>query len=290
MAEHAVFAPSGPPWTIAGHDDGTPIVTANAFYSTATTWYVVGGGVYVPAGAPFPAQVTLSLRTAAYETLVDLAAPPLASGVADAVEGWSDTRWAPFEVSPVTAMWICMEADGAYAFGTPPSTDPFQSVDGADLYLAEAGAQPRGAYRIGTDVTTPSGAHYATRILVTDDPDGGGTVWEISGLAPVVSAAAGAVTARRAVSGAAPALSAAAGAVTARRAVAGLAPVASAAVGAVGARRPIAGSAAVVSAAFGSVVLADVPDPLPTRGTLVARVPVRGLVPRAPLRTLEARC
>lgn len=288
MAEHSVFGASAPPWSLAGFDNGSPITTANAFYATTTPWYVVGGGLYVPLGAPFPAQVTIGLRTAAYETLVDLSTAPLASGVADVAPGRIETRWAPVLLPPVNAAWISLEGTSSYVYGEVPNADYFQATDGSDLYLAEAGVQPRAAYRIGGDVTTSSPAHYGFTIFVTDDPDGG-TVWEVSGLAPATTTASGAITARRAVSGATPVVSAATGEVTALLGVAGAAQAVSGAVGAVAARRPVSGSAAVVSSAFGSVVLADTPDPLPIRGTLTPRTPARGLTARTPRRRLEAR-
>lgn len=269
MAEHNVFGSDPPPWALTGFDNGSPITTANAFYATTTTWYCVGARLYVPAGAPFPGTVTLGLRTAAYETLVDLSAAPLASGVATVATGWCEARWAPVEVPPVTVMWPSLEDGSVYVYGEPPGTDPVRAVDMADLYLAEAGMQPRAAYRIGGDVTTASPAHYGFGLLVTDDPDGGGTVWEISGLAPGVSAVEGAVSAQRAV--------------------AGLVPVVSGAVGAVTARRNVAGSAAAVSTAFGSVVLADALDPLPADGVLTPRAVARTLTPTTPSRRLEPR-
>lgn len=286
MAEHTVFGASAPPWSLAGFDNGSPITTANAFYATTTPWYVVGARLYVPAGAPFPAEVTLGLRTAAYETLVDLSAPPLVSGVADVAPGWCTARWAPFLLSPVTVAWISLEGGSVYVYGEVPGIDPVRATDLSDLYLAEAGAQPRAAYRIGGDVTTASAAHYGFCLLVTDDPDAG-TVWEVSGLAPATSAAQGAVTARRAVSGAAVAVSDAVGEVTARRAVSGAAAVVSGGVGSVAARRPVSGTAAVVSAAFGSVTLAEAPDPLPIGGQLVPLTPERGLSALTPRRGLE---
>ncbi|MCP2265585.1 hypothetical protein ACFQHV_00915 [Promicromonospora thailandica] len=267
MAEHSVFGSSPPPWPLSGFDNGGPIVTANAFYSTATTWWVVGGRLYVPAGAPLPEQVTLGLRTAAYETLVDLSTALVASGVADVAEGWVEARWAPVELAPVTVAWISADAVSGYVFGEPPDPGFTQASDGADLYLAESGIQGRAAYRIGSDITTRTAAHYGLDILVTDDPDAG-TVHEVSGLVPASSAALGSVTARRGVDGAAAAVAGAAGAVTARRRVAGM--------------------VLATSGAFGAVTVAGALPPLPDSGTLIPLTPGRGMSDTTPRRGMEA--
>ncbi len=88
MAEHKVFS-GAPPWEPTAHNDGDPtIVTTVAFYSTATPLFIVGARARIPALRPdWPGTVTLAVRIAPANTLVDLSTPPAASAVATVADG-----------------------------------------------------------------------------------------------------------------------------------------------------------------------------------------------------------
>lgn len=174
MAEHTIYGTAAPPWPITGHDDDSPIVTANAFYSTATTWYVVGARLYVPTAAPIPAQITLGLRLVPYLTMVDLSTPALVSQTVDAHEGWVEARWTGVELAPTIVAWISNDAGDYYSFGTPPDGLPFQSLDLVDLYMAENAEQKRAAFRTGTGATTSTSRHYGLGLIVSDSPGASG--------------------------------------------------------------------------------------------------------------------
>lgn len=169
MAEHTVFGSGAPPWEPANFDNGTPIVTACAFYSTATAWYVLGARLRVPAADQLPSEVTLALRTSAYETLIDLSTPAITSGVAQVAEGWIEARWSPIQVPAVTVAWVSLEQAGDfYVYADVPHNDPVQAVDMADLYLAENGVQRRAAFREGSGSTLFSTAWYGLDLIVSD--------------------------------------------------------------------------------------------------------------------------
>lgn len=271
MAEHSIWGSGPPPVEPTAGDDGDPIVTANAFYSTAVSWYCVGGRLRVPAASVLPAQVTLSLRTTMYGTLVDLSAPPERSVVVDVIEGWTEGRWAPLllpvtTAPDVTVAWICMEGAGnTYLYAIPPTGDPIQATDGANWFFAENGdPQERAAFRYGTGSTGSSGLHFMLDAIVTDDPSnpsGGST-------ATITVGTVGAGYARHS-GGSAP----------------------SVAVDTVGQgfKRASGGSAAAVSvSAVGSGFNPDdIPDSLPVGGTLTPIITARGLTALTPGRGLE---
>lgn len=179
MAEHSIFS-GAPPWEPTAFDDGDPsITTAVSFYSTVPVW-VVGGRIRVPVGdVILPANVTISLRTAATFAAIDLSTAPVASGVAVKTDGWVEVRFTsavPLAVG--TVAWISLDAGDAYLF-VPVGTvglGPVQADDGFTMWLSEAGTSPgieqiRSAFRIGAGVTQNSQAWYGIDIIVSDvDP------------------------------------------------------------------------------------------------------------------------
>lgn len=179
MAEHTIFS-GAPPWEPTAFDDGDPsITTAVSFYSTVPVW-VVGGRIRVPVGdVLLPANVTISLRTAATFAAIDLSTAPVASGVAVKTDGWVEVRFASAVPLPVgTVAWISLDAGDAYLFvdvGTV-GLGPVQADDGFTMWLSEAGTSPgieqiRSAFRIGAGATTNSQAWYGIDIIVSDvDP------------------------------------------------------------------------------------------------------------------------
>ena len=180
MAEHSIFS-GAPPWEPSAENDGDPsIVTAVAFYSTATPWWVVGGRCRVPASRPgWLATVTLALRIANSLDLIDLSTAPVASAVATVADGWCEARFptaVPLAVGQVA--WMSMQgvtAQDVYLFvgvGTV-GLGFVQADDASDLYLAEAGTtpgleQPRSAFRIAAGATTLSQAWYGLDLIAND--------------------------------------------------------------------------------------------------------------------------
>ena len=179
MAEHTIFS-GAPPWEPTAFDDGDPsITTAVSFYSSVPVW-VVGGRIRVPVGdVLLPANVTISLRTAATFAAIDLSTAAVASGVAVKTDGWVEVRFASAVPLPVgTVAWISLDAGDAYLFVDVATVGlgPVQADDGFTAWLSEAGTSPgieqiRSAFRIGAGATTNSQAWYGIDIIISDtDP------------------------------------------------------------------------------------------------------------------------
>lgn len=261
-----------PPWEPTAHDDGDPSIrTAVAFYATTTTWYWTGAELRAPASSGL-GIVTLSLYVTTTGVLPDLSAVPAASAQVEVGAGGGsyEARWGdPVEITAPNFAWICLEtaAGDQYLFVSGSTVGPgfVQAAGGIDLYMAEAG-DPRSAFRVPPGATSSSSAWYGVGPIVSDTPapptPSGGSVAGIS------VSAVGAGRARHSGSSATAVAVSASGA---------------------GVKRARGGAATTVSATATGAGYnpANVPDALPTQGTLVPLTPARAMVPLTPRRGLE---
>lgn len=139
--QHSIYGATSP-GTASVDTNGTPIRTAASFYrlNTPTStngWRVIGGRVWVPAGAvgSLPGSVTIRLYAGGYGAVLDMnSATPLQTKTTLVVAGWTtalfDTPYAP-AVGGTERIWIAVDF-GTDQFISVPSTGGVMSISAAD--------------------------------------------------------------------------------------------------------------------------------------------------------------
>lgn len=169
MADHTLWGTSPPPWTANKASDGDPSIrTGSAIYSTATTLWVKGARIYVPAGHGLAGTATLALRVYDYESAPDFSTTPLRTVVVtiESGAGWYQDQWTgAVELAPTDVAWITVEDLGVnYIWSTVGDNLPHQAADAFDLFLAENDTQWRGGFQspAQTGSTLSSGFYFNT--------------------------------------------------------------------------------------------------------------------------------